>query len=663
MCGICGYISKNKMDDKVLEAMRDTMVHRGPNDAGIWQTETKRQVNCQLHIGLAHRRLSIFDLSELGHQPMLSSDQRYTIVFNGEIYNFKEIRGQLQQRGYTFKSECDTEVILYAFDNWQEQCFERFNGMFAIAIWDSMEEKLILARDRMGVKPLYYYWNRKNQNLVFASELKPIMKSPEFLKNIDRRMLGNYLCNKYIQAPYTIFEDTYKLIPGTYAIYQNGDLTICKYWDVLKEKAKGSRKLISDYDEAKRTLDKALTDAVMTRMVADVPVGMFLSSGIDSALVTAIAQKNSNNPVRTFTIGFDDRERNEADRAERIARYLGTEHTELYIGEKEIFELLEDITEYYDEPFADSSQLPTMLVSKLAAGNVTVALSGDGGDELFCGYKMYDLERIAQMADPIGGFLYHIPGMKYLTGKQNDGPAHRTTPGMNGTKKAFTPEIRAFINNRDKAYKTQLFADVFREEAQKLLPDVDFNPKFEFESELQDLCLKSYQERRMLLDMTTYLPDEVMAKTDRASMKYSLEVRSPILDVNVVETSFRIPHEFKCYTGFRGNLQGGPKQNNIVLGDKKHILKDLAYDYVPKELLSGPKKGFGVPLRKWLMGPLKGEIERYSDKEFIRKQGVFSPEGVAELIRKQEISNNVLYSSMLWSYYMFQRWWEQYVME
>ena len=651
MCGICGYISKKRITDQTLEQMRDTMIHRGPNDAGIWQTTARVQgpitisyasdtsntsdTTTPTYIGFAHRRLSIFDLSELGHQPMHSADHRYSIVFNGEIYNFKELRSELQKQGYIFKSDCDTEVILYSYAEWGPQCFERFNGMFAIAIWDAIKNELIIARDRMGVKPFYYYYNPQTADFVFASELKPIIKYPDFHKDIDMESLGNYLCNKYIAAPKTIFKNTYKLEPGTYAVYQDSNFQIHKYWDIIRSKMVASQHLITDFATAKKELDEVLTDAVMKRMVADVPVGMFLSSGIDSALVTAIAQKTSNNPVKTFTIGFNDKERNEADRAKEIAKYLNTDHTEYYIGEKEILALLEDITDYYDEPFADSSQLPTMLVSKLAKEKVTVALSGDGGDELFCGYKMYDLVKIAQKADFVGAGLYHLPG-------------------MNGLKNSFKSEIRAFINNRDSHYKTQLFSDVFAEQAKELLHATNISPKLPFEAGLN---YKNWQERRMILDMATYLPDEVMAKTDRASMKYSLEVRSPLLDVGVVEKSFQIPQEFKCQVGFRN----GFNMSNVFLGDKKHILKSLVYDYIPQELLSGPKKGFGVPLRKWLRGPLKDETRKYSDESFLRQQGIFDVGGVIQLIQKQASSDNILYSSMLWSYYMFQRWWDLYI--
>jgi len=622
MCGICGYISRKKTENQILEKMRDTMIHRGPNDAGIWQSQTKSSS----FIGFAQRRLSIFDLSELGHQPMISADGSLVITFNGEIYNFKELRGELENDGATFKSDCDTEVILYSYAKWGDKCFSRFNGMFAIAIWDINRDALIIARDRMGVKPFYYYYNQAERDFVFASELKPIMKYPYFHKNIDNESLGNYLCYKYIAAPKTIFKNTYKLEPGTYAVLKDNALQIHTYWDIVTAKEVASQHLITDFATAKKELNDILTDAVMKRMVADVPVGTFLSSGIDSALVTAIAQKNTSTPINTFTIGFNEKERNEANGAKKIADYLGTHHTELYIGEKEILNMIDGIAHYYDEPFADSSQLPSMLVSKLAADNVTVALSGDGGDELFCGYKMYDLVHIAQRVDWIGNVLYHIPC-------------------MNSMKKSFRPELRAFINNRSDDYRTQLFVDVFTEQVSHIYKYCEVNPKYAIEARFK---YKNWQERRMLLDMVTYLPDEIMCKTDRASMKYSLETRSPLLDYRVVEKSFEIPHKFK-YTGLTKRF------------DKKHILKELAYNYVPKDMLSGPKRGFGVPLAKWLRGPLKDEIRKYSDTEFLKRQGLFDIAGVQSLIQAQERENKIIYSSILWSFYMFQRWWEEYI--
>lgn len=615
MCGICGYLSRQAIEDKKLQEMNDTMTHRGPDDAGIWQeTSTLRTV------GLAQRRLSILDLSELGHQPMFSRDKRIVVVYNGEIYNYQQLRKELEREGFHFASNCDTEVLIAAYQYWGCECFRHFNGMFAAAILDKNTESLVLVRDRMGKKPLYYY--QKDDTFVFGSELKPIMKYPGFKRNIRKDMVAKLLCSKYIEAPFSIFENTYKMIPGTYLIYQNGKTEVHTYWDACEKKEVGLRSLETDYVEASNQLDSLLQDAVGSRLIADVPVGTFLSGGIDSTLVTAIASKVSEKPVNSFSIGFYDKERNEAVYAAEIAKHIGTKHKELYIGEKKILELLQGLPYYYDEPFSDSSQLPTMMVSKMASEDITVALSGDGGDELFCGYKMYDWTHIAQRADFIGNILYHFPYMKKL-------------------KQKFPPELRAFINNRNEGYKTQLFVDVMIEEAAHLLGMSDFQIKYDYEKHLQYV---DWRERRMLLDMMTYLPDEVLAKTDRASMRYSLEVRCPLLDYRIVEWSLGIPQNFKC-----------------AGRDKKHILKDVTYRYVPRELLDRPKKGFGVPLRKWLRTVLKKEVARYADSRILKKQDIFQAEAVQELIIKQEKSDKIIYSSMLWSFYVFQLWYQQHI--
>ncbi len=619
MCGICGYISKNRIDAKTLELMRDTIIYRGPNDAGIWQGEGN-----QVFVGLAHRRLSILDLSELGHQPMSSNDGNVIISYNGEIYNFLDLKEELIKDGYSFKSTCDTEVILASYQKWGTNCFSHFNGMFGIALWDKNNEELILSRDRMGKKPVYYYWNKETGDFVFASELKPVMQYPYFRKEIRHDMIGEFLSNKYICSPNTIFYDTYKLQPGQFLTYSKGEVKLKSYWDVVDTYRSQSKNIITDYKEALKTLDDLLKDSVARRMIADVPVGTFLSGGIDSSLVTAIAAQQSSQPIKTFSIGFNDKERNEAPYAKAIADYLGTDHTELYVDDETIQDLLLDLPTYYDEPFSDSSQLPMMLVSKLASDEVVVALSGDGGDELFCGYKMYDLAYIAQKVDWIGNILYHVPG-------------------RNMWVKRTSPEVRALINNRNQSYKTQLFEDVTIEIARSLLcGNADFCGKHN--SEGKTAFSNNWQTRRMLLDMMSYLPDEVLAKADRASMKYSLEVRCPILDYRFVEASMRIPQKYK-YHSF----------------DKKHILKDLTYQYVPKNLLDRPKKGFGVPMRKWLRTSLKDNVERLSDKDILEKQGIFNPAAVRMLIDSQSKIDKIQYTSTLWSYYVFQRWYQQYI--
>lgn len=614
MCGICGYVSRKLIRSEQLMAMNDTMYHRGPDDHGIWEYQS-----AEYGVGFAQRRLAILDLSELGHQPMKSADGRLVISYNGEVYNYMQLRDELKKKGYRFASNCDTEVIIAAYQEWGCECFRRFNGMFAIAVFDEERECVVLARDRMGKKPLYYY--TKGEDFVFASELKPIIKYPYFCKNIDHKLIGHYMCNKYIVAPHTIFQDTYKMEPGTYLVYHRRKIQICRYWDLI-DTWSHTDKDVTDLMTAKRQLKDLLRDSVSKRLVADVPVGTFLSGGIDSTLITAVAQEVSYAPIDSFTIGFYDNERNEAPYAAQIAKHIGTNHHELYMKEEQILDMLHQLPVYYDEPFSDSSQLPSMLVSRMAAGYVTVALSGDGGDELFCGYKMYDWTWIAQHFDFLGAI-------------ENKMPWNR------GILPYLPMELRAFINNRSQSVKSQLYVDVMIEEAGKiLLPDV-VDVKYSHEARIQTSNL---QEKRMLLDMVTYLPDEILAKMDRASMKYSLEVRCPLLDYRIPEWSFRVSHNLK-YHHF----------------DKKYLLKELTYDYVPQKLLDRPKKGFGVPLRKWLRTVLKDEILWLAETDRLKKQGIFRPDGMQRLIAMQDKSDKIVYSSLLWSFYVFQMWYNEYI--
>lgn len=617
MCGICGYIGPKPIADEALWKMNNTMYHRGPNDGGIWQC---MEDGGNRAIGLAQRRLSILDLSELGHQPMESPDERYVIVYNGEIYNFQAIRKELEAAGYTFRSNCDTEVVLYAYAKWNTACFSRFNGMFAIAIYDRTERRLVLARDRIGKKPLYYYHH--NGCFAFGSELKPIMAYPYFEKRVNQDVIAQYLCNKYLVAPFCIFQYTYKLEPGTIIEFQGDRITKSAYWNVTRQYKTLCTDMEENYHSCMKRIDDLLQDAVASRLIADVPTGTFLSGGIDSTLVTAVAQKSLDHPINTYSIGFYDKERNEASYSEEIAKFIGTNHHVHYVDEQDVLNLIEDLPRYYDEPFADSSQLPTMLVSEYAAKDVTVTLSGDGGDEVFCGYKMYDQIWMAQRTDWCGAIASHIPGKEHWL-------------------KQVPPELRALILNRDAHTKTQLDSDMKMEEVEKLLGRAGTDVKFTQETNLD---MKNWQVRRMLLDMQTYLPDEILAKVDRASMKYSLETRCPLLDYRIIEESFHIPHRYK-YARF----------------DKKHILKDITYRYVPRELLDRPKKGFGVPLRKWLRTVLKDEIRRYMEPAKLRRQGIFNPIAVQELIAAQEKSDKIIYSNILWSLYVFQKWYQMYI--
>lgn len=619
MCGICGYIRKKYISREELNKMNDTMSHRGPDDYGIRQWSQG-----EYEIGMAHRRLSIMDLSVAGHQPMISASGDTIITFNGEIYNFIELREELKQKGHSFVSNCDTEVVLAAYEQWKYDCFEKFNGMFAIAIYDRKENNLVIARDKLGKKPLYYYY--KENEIIYASELKPIQVCPCVDLTMDYNAIGKYLSNKYIEAPDTIYKYVKKVEPGQYIIFKEGKLNLIKYWDLIEKynKTRNDNGIyLKNLDRAKSELRELLEDSIAKRIISDVPLGSFLSGGIDSALVTAIAQSKSSKPMDTFTIGFYDKERNEAPQAKEIARYLGTNHRELYVSKEELLRVVEDIPYYYDEPFADSSQIPSMLVSEMASKNVTVALSGDGGDEVFCGYKMYDLTWIANKIDFLGEMENRMPWNEFFI-------------------KHCSPELRAFILNRgeNKHTQSQFFSDVRIEEARKLLSRDIVGARYESERLIKE---SDWQRRRMILDMVTYLPDEILQKMDRASMRSSLEVRCPLLDHRIVEWSFSVNHSLKYHRG-----------------EKKYLLKQLAYDYIPKELLEGPKKGFGVPLAKWLRKELKDELMSFSSEEYLKRQGIFEPKAVSSLIEKQAISSKVMYSSVLWSFYVFQKWYEVY---
>ena len=555
MCGICGYISKNRISEDELRIMNDTMIHRGPDDSGVAIYEDKDGYS----VGLAQRRLAILDLSPLGHQPMHSVNGRITIVFNGEIYNFLELKEELSD--YPYKSHCDTEVIIAAYLKWGIDMVDHIHGMFAIAIYDRETSDVYLVRDRIGKKPLFYWLD--GENLVFGSELKPIMKCPGFKPEVRKDVISRYLYQQYILAPDTIFENVYKLEAGGVLKFHKGQVTKWKYWDIKKVYAEKSQDKIESYEEAKEGLKERLKKAVADRMIADVPLGTFLSGGYDSSLVTAMAQEFSDKPVKTFCIGFDVPSYNEAEYAKEVAKHLGCDHTELYISEKEMFDLVSSIPQYYDEPFADNSQIPSMLVSKLAKKDVTVALSGDGGDEFFCGYNIYDNVRQAQQLEIPGAIVNALGQIPLGSGKLIDKMPFR---------------VKVVAANRNPETKTQLVSGSYVKSAHAFISGVESLDRdvkgqqpvlFPFES---SYGVKDFQIRRMLLDMDTYLPDDILVKMDRASMKYSLENRCPIMDTEVMEYSFRIPQKFK-----------------YMDGDKKHILKDIAYDYIPKELLNRPR--------------------------------------------------------------------------
>ncbi len=624
MCGICGFISKQNISLEQLKKMNDTMFHRGPDDSG----EEIYGMKNGYTIGLAQRRLSILDLSPLGHQPMHSADKRISVVYNGEIYNFRELREELSD--YPFQSTCDTEVIIAAYLKWGIDCISRLNGMFAICLYDRETDDVYLVRDRIGKKPLYYEFS--DGNLIFASELKPLMAREGFDKTIRTEILSRYLFQQYINAPESIFNRVYKLEPGSVLRFRYGQIQTWKYWDIKTVYHQMRKTPVTDYHQAKTELKALLNQSVKGRMISDVPLGTFLSGGYDSSLITAIAQDNCQEPVKTFSIGFYEEKYNEALYAKEVAEHLGTNHTELYIDEKAMFEMVDSIPLYYDEPFADSSQIPSMLVAKLAKQDVTVVLSGDGGDEFFCGYNIYENVWQAQMLDGLGAITHgicNLPGFKQMNLEE---------------KLPF--KVRVIAGNRNKETQTQFGADSYIVCADKMVLSEKMPCHYEIES---SYGIDSWQVRRMLLDMDTYLPGDILCKVDRASMKYSLEARCPILDKEVMEYSFRLPHQFKYHKG-----------------NKKHILKDIAYDYIPKELLDRPKVGFGVPLDKWMRGPLKESLLDFCSRDYLKKQGIFDAEFVAGMVEKYMITGDggpatgANYSKILWSFLVFQKWYHHY---
>jgi len=586
MCGIAGFFTPDAVVTPqetfaLSQKMGQSLYHRGPDGGDSW-------VDASCGLGLAHRRLAIIDLSEAGHQPMTSHDGRFVMVYNGEVYNSDDLRPELEAQGHQFNGHSDSEVILNGFAQWGiEATVKRLIGMFAIALWDKREQCLYLIRDRLGIKPLYWYLNDKT--LLFASELKAFHQHPGFEKKIDRQSVSSYLRHNCIPAPYSIYENTQKLRAG-HILRLDRDLhpVIRAFWsmdDVVGQDQTDMSRL-----EAIEELDKLARDAVKRRMVSDVPLGAFLSGGIDSSLVAALMQAQSSNPVKTFSIGFEDQGYNEAVHAAEVAKHLGTDHTELYVTPTEARDVIASLPDFYDEPFADSSQIPTYLVSKMTRNHVTVALSGDGGDELFGGYNRYFL------AQKYAKTIFTLP------------PALRKIAA--GTLNAFPP---AFWDNvfhlvpkskrpAQPSNKIQKLAgllggdldDLYPHlvshwgEPDKLVLGATERRDGPIWSERSKSLVPDLIERMQYLDVLTYLPDDILTKVDRASMAVSLEARVPLLDHRLVEFAWRLPKEYKIHDG-----QG------------KWILRQVLYKYVPKELIERPKMGFGVPIDQWLRGPLK----------------------------------------------------------
>ncbi len=598
--------------------MIDEIRYRGPDDRGCML----EALESGFRVGLAHCRLSILDLSAAGHQPMRSESGRTVISFNGEIYNYRELRAQLEQKGYRFRTGTDTEVILCAYEAWGIDAVQRFNGMFAFALFDREAQCLYLVRDRMGVKPLYYFTD--GETLVFASELKPVMKYPGFRKEIDRDALTVYLAAEYIPGSQGIFRNTFKLLPGEILKWTPRGKEKRRYWSV-RDVLSREKPFTGSYADAQEELNALLEDAVRLRMISDVPLGAFLSSGVDSGLITAKMQKLSDAPVKTFTIGFREQEYDESQAAEKVAHYLGTEHETGVLSLEEGKTLLGQLPRYFDEPMADPSQIATLLVSSIARERVTVALSGDGGDELFCGYSTYahfeKLKRLQGLSRALNAAEHLLPLRE---------------AGERGNRRTW---VKLFhLTNDEEIIDADLYTwwDRYRG-----IAGGEPDPSV-FQSAMAPG--QTLPEKAMLHDLSTYLPDDVLTKVDRASMAVSLETRAPLLDYRIVELALRLPLDFKL-------------QN----GKKKRILKDLLCREVPEQLIGQKKMGFRIPFARWMREDYGDLIRWYCSDEFLRKQNLFDIPQVRKMQKAYEGSRTTDYAREVWTFLLFQLWYDYYV--
>ena len=638
MCGLIGFMQppeSSQRDDIRLQAtkMIDTLTSRGPDSRGVWLEDNTELI-------LAHRRLSILDLTEAGDQPMFSASRRSVIVFNGEIFNFQELRKQLQDGGHSFRGLSDTEVLLEGCEKWGvQETASRAIGMFAFAFWDREKRSLYLVRDRLGIKPLYF--GRFGKHLLFASEIKALKKHSAFKGEIDRNALTLFMRHNYIPSPYSIYRGVRKQRPGTVLEFRSdGYEKETFFWSLKEVASEGirNRKDISD-KEAVDQLDSLLRYAVRRQMVADVPLGAFLSGGIDSSTVVALMQAQSSKPVHTFSIGFTESDYNEAPHAEAVARHLGTNHTTMMVTPHEAQSVIPRLPDIYDEPFADSSQIPTFLVSALARRYVTVSLSGDGGDELFAGYNRYEYAKaISQASAP---WPKHIrkPVARILQGlspKTWDRlfsllpPSLRPPQAGNKVHKL----ARLIEGNPDEIY---LGLISHWQEPESIVVD----------GREPDTCLRDRNvakivpdpvERMQYLDTLTYLPDDILVKLDRASMAVSLEARVPLLDHRVVAWAWSLPQRFRRRDG-----------------ENKWILRQVLYRYAPKNLFDRPKMGFGVPIDSWLRGPLRNWAEELLDSRRLRQDGYLRPEPILKKWR-EHLSGKTNWAYLIWDVLMFQAW-------
>jgi asparagine synthase (glutamine-hydrolysing) len=646
MCGIAGYFDpsfrlKPENYSQMITEMTNQIIHRGPDDSGTWLDESRGIV-------LGFRRLAIVDLTPTGHQPMLSADGRFVMVFNGEVYNFEEIREELYGSGHTFRGTSDTEVMLEAISEWGiKKALSRFNGMFAFALWDRLEGHLILARDRVGIKPLYYGW--MNGVFLFGSELKALRTHPAFETHINRDALSLYLRHNYIPAPFSIYEHISKLQPGTFLTINGNDVQKIHdakpYWSMFETVQGGAHHPFEGSDsEAVDELESLLKGSIRQRMISDVPLGAFLSGGVDSSLIVALMQTQSSVPVKTFTIGFDEKNYNEAVFARAVAGHLKTDHTELYVSADDARAVIPKLPALYDEPFSDSSQIPTFLVAQLARQSVTVSLSGDGGDELFAGYERYQwMRKITGFTSLMNGSMAGA-GSRLLNWSASDSfngfwkilGSNRVGGGTQRTRDRMVKLSEVFKHQPDEQIYKELLShwknpdQVVRKghEPQTILLDRSRWPAF-----------RNFTETMMYLDMMTYLPDDILVKVDRASMGVSLEARAPLLDDHrVIEFAWRLPMAMKYRNG-----------------QSKWILRQVLYRHVPRKLIERPKMGFGVPIDSWLRGPLKNWADSLLEENRLTRQGYLNPIPIRQKWT-DHLSGKNNWQYYLWDILMFQSW-------
>lgn len=641
MCGLAGFLDFSGRYPELGEVafrMASRLFERGPDDSGIWQ-------DAESGIALVHRRLAIVDLSASGHQPMVSTSGRFVLVYNGELYNHTALRQELEatDQALSWRGHSDTETLLACIGAWGvEATLKRSVGMFAFALWDRQARTLVLARDRAGEKPLYYGW--QGDTFLFGSELKALRAHPAFNAAVDRGALALYLRHNYIPAPYSIHQGIFKLPPGTWLELRQGlrNLEPRAYWSLAEVAERGASDPFTGSDlEAVDEVARLLGNAVAVQQVADVPLGALLSGGIDSTLITALMRAQSSRPVRTFTIGFDEKAYDEATHARAVAAHLGTEHTELRVSANDALDLIPQLPSMYDEPFADSSQLPTHLVMRLARQHVTVALSGDAGDEFFGGYNRYFLapkvwRRMGWMPAPVrhgvGRMLTCVPAD---TINRWAGPlADRMGIAQSGNKAHKLGRSLRHMRGID-----DLYVSLVSE-----WPDADgmvvdgFIPPNLLDARERWPALVDPVARMMALDGLTYLPDDILVKVDRAAMAVSLETRAPFLDRDVMEFAWRLPLHIKLRDG-KG----------------KWILRQLLDRYVPRDLIERPKMGFGIPLDEWLRGPLREWAGDLLGEDRLRREGYLHPEAITRTWNAH-VRGQGSCGYRLWSVLMFQAW-------